>query len=77
MQKIVAIAGEEYTTIFMGELENGTDSSGESRGRTLRNSVTEMPEQVAHVIGHIVVKQKLHTEAGDICRATNRSISPR
>ena len=38
--------------------------------------VAELLEQVAQVVGHVVVEQELHGEA-DICMATSKSISPR
>ena len=39
--------------------------------------VAELLKQVAQIIGHIVVKQNLHSEAGAICCAVRTSISPR
>jgi len=32
---------------------------------------------VAQAVGHVVVEQELHSEAGAICLATSKSISPR
>ena len=40
-------------------------------------TVAELLEQVAQAVGHVVVKQELHSEAGAICLATSKSISPR
>ncbi len=50
-----------------------------ARARTQeRDFVVEFFEQVAQVVGHVVVEQKLHSEAGAaICLATSKSISPR
>jgi hypothetical protein len=39
--------------------------------------VTELLEQVAQAVGHVVVEQELHSEASAICLATSKSISPR
>jgi hypothetical protein len=40
--------------------------------------IAEFLKQVAQVVGHVVVEQELHSEAGAaICLATSKSISPR
>jgi hypothetical protein len=39
--------------------------------------VAELFEQIAQIIGHIVIEKELHSDARAICRATSKSISPR
>jgi hypothetical protein len=38
--------------------------------------VAEVLDQVAQSVRHVVVQQELHSEAGAICLATSKSISP-
>jgi len=76
-KKIVAVAGQQYTTTFVSESEDGfvagifrKDFAQEG------NTVAELLEQVTQILGY-VVEQELHSEDGDVCRATSKSISPR
>jgi hypothetical protein len=39
--------------------------------------VTEFLQQITQVVGDVMIEQELHSEAGAICLATSRSISPR
>jgi hypothetical protein len=39
--------------------------------------MTELLEQVAQAVGHVVVEQELHSESSAICLAMSKSISPR
>jgi hypothetical protein len=39
-----------------------------------RHAVAELVEQIAQILGHIMVEQEFHSMAGAICRATSRSI---
>ena len=42
-----------------------------------RDVVAEVLQQIAQVVGDVMIKQELHSEAEAICLATSRSISPR
>ena len=42
-----------------------------------RDVVTELLQEIAQVVGDIMIEQELHSEGGAICLATSRSISPR
>jgi len=62
----------------MGKLENCLVGGIARRGFTQqRDAVPEMLQQIAQVVGDVMIEQKFHSEAGAICRATSRSISPR
>ena len=39
--------------------------------------VAELFEQVAQILGHIVIEKELHSDERAICRATSKSIAPR
>jgi len=78
MKKIVAIAGQEYGAGLMRKAENSFIGGIARQGLTQQSDfVTELVQQIAQIIGDVVIEQKLHSEAGAICRATSRSISPR
>ena len=78
MQKVVTVACQEQTAMLMGKLENRFIGGIYWKGFTQeRHLVTELFEQVAEVVGHVVVKQESHSDACAICRATSKSISPR
>jgi len=77
-KKIVPVAGQQHKTMLAGKLEDsficvvaGEDSTQK------RDIVAELLKQVAQVVGDIVVEQKLHSGASDICLAISKSISPR
>jgi hypothetical protein len=63
----------------VGKLEDGFVGGIAGKGFTQeRDFVFEFLKQVAQVVGHVVVEQELHSEAGAaICLATSKSISPR
>lgn len=62
--------------MLVGQLEHGFIGGILWKGRAQeRDFVFELFEQVAQVLGYIMVKKELHSRA--ICRATSRSISPR
>ena len=62
----------------MGKLEDGFVGGIAGKGFTQeRNIVAELLEQVAQIVGYVVVEQELHSEANAICLATSKSISPR
>ena len=64
--------------MIVGKLKDGLVGGIAWQGFTQeRNIVTELFEQVAQVVGYVVVEQELHSEAGAICLATSKSISPR
>jgi len=78
MEKIVPVAGQQQATAVVGKLEDGLVGGIARKGFTQeRDIVTELLEQVAQAVGHVVVEQELHSEASAICLATSKSISPR
>jgi hypothetical protein len=77
-QKVIAVTSQEYATSLMGKPENFLV------GRIVRkylpqqtDVMTEFLQQVAQVVGDVMIGQELHSEAGAICLATSTSISPR
>ena len=78
MQKVVTVAGKQYAVSFVGKLENCLIGRIARKGLTEQcNVVTELLQQVTQLIRDVMIEQKLHSEAGAICLATSRSISPR
>ena len=76
--KVVPIAGQEYATRIMGELENSLVGGIARKDLTQQHDlVAELFQQVAQVVGDVMIEQELHYEAGAICLATSKSISPR
>ncbi len=64
--------------MIVGKLEDGFVGGIAGKGFTQeRDIVAELIEQVAQVVGDVVVEQELHAEASAICLATSKSISPR
>ena len=41
------------------------------------HAMPDVLQQMAQVLGDVVIEQEGHESAGDICRATSTSISPR
>jgi len=77
-QKVVAIACEKYAPSLANKLEDRFVRGVERKGLTEQcHVVTELLQQIAEVVGNLMIQQKLHSEAGAIFRATSRSISPR
>jgi hypothetical protein len=78
MQKIVPVEGQEYATSVMCKSENflvgGITWKGFSQQRDI---VAELFQQIAQVVGYVTIQQEPHSEAGAICLATSKSISPR
>ena len=69
---------KQQATCIVGKLEDGLVGGIAGKGFTQeRDIVTELLEQVAQAVGHVVVEQELHSEASAICLATSKSISPR
>jgi len=78
MEKVVPVASQQQATTVVSKLEDGLVGGIAGKGFTQeRDIVTELLEQVAQAVGHVVVEQELHSEAGAICLATSKSISPR
>ena len=78
MEKVVPVATQQYAITIVGKQEDGFVGGIAGKGFTQqRDMVAELLEQVAQVIGHVVVEQELHSEASVICLATSKSISPR
>ncbi len=78
MEKVVPIAGQDYAVSIMGKPENSLVGSIARKGLTQQHDlVSEFFEQIAQVIGNIMIEQELHYEAEAICLATSKSISPR
>jgi hypothetical protein len=62
----------------MGKLENCFVGGIARKGFTQESDVvTELLQQIAQVVGDVLIEQELYSEAGAICLATRRSISPR
>ena len=62
----------------MCELEHGLVGSVFRKGFTQEDDiVAELFEQVAQILGYVVIEEELHSDARAICRATSKSISPR
>jgi len=77
-QKVVPVAGQEYATSLVGESENGFVRGIARKGFAQQYDImAEFLQQIAQVVGDIMIEQKLHSKAGAICRATSKSISPR
>jgi hypothetical protein len=78
IEKVVPVACQQQATTVAGELEDGfVGGIAGKRFAQERDIVTELFEQVAQPVGHIVVEQELHSEARAVCLATSKSISPR
>jgi hypothetical protein len=78
MEKVVPVASQQQATTVVGKLEDGLVRGIAGKGFTQeRDIVTELLEQVAQAVGHVVVEQELHSEASAICLATSKSTSPR
>ena len=78
MQKIVPVEGQEYATSLMGKPENCLVGRIAREGLAKQGDmITELLQQIAQVVGDVMIEQELHSEAGAICLATSRSISPR
>ena len=78
MEKVVTIAGQEYATRSMSKLENILIGGIARKGLAQQlHFVAELFQQIAQVVGDVMIKQELHYEAGAICLATSKSISPR
>ncbi len=78
LEEIVTVARQEDTTRLVRKLKDGFVGRVCREGFTQeRHIVTELLEQIAQILGHVMIEQELHSEACAICRATSKSISPR
>src|SRR5207302_9877540 len=78
MEKVVPIASQRQATMIVGKLKDGLVGGIAWKGFTQeRDIVTELFEQVAQAVGHVLIEHELHSEASAICLATSKSISPR
>ena len=78
MEKVVPVAGQQHAITLVGEPEHGFVGDVLRKGLAQENDiVAELFEQVAQILGHVMIEQELHSEARAICRATSKSISPR
>ena len=78
MEKVVPVASQSHATTLVGELEHGFVGGVLWKDFTQKDDlVAELFEQVAQILGHVVIEQELHSAACAICRATSKSISPR
>ena len=58
MEKVVPVASQQQATIVVGKLEDGLVGGIPGKGFTQqRDIVTELLEQVAQAVGHVVVEQ--------------------
>jgi hypothetical protein len=78
MQKVVPVKGKKYAARLVGKVENClVGRIARKRFTQPGNIVTGLLQQVAQVVGDIMIQKELHSEAEAICRATSKSISPR
>lgn len=78
MEKVVPIACQQQATTLIGKLQDGFVGGIAGKGFAQeRDIVAQLLEQVAQVVGHVVVEQELHSGGSAICLATSKSISPR
>lgn len=77
-EKIVAVAGQEHTTAFIGKMQHCF--IGRVAGECVTKEdhfVAELLKQIAEVVRDILIEQKRHSVVCDVWRATSKSISPR
>jgi len=78
MQKVVPVAGEQYAASFVSKPENCLVGGSARKGFTQQcNVVTQLFQQITQIIRDVMIEQELQSDAGAICLATSRSISPR
>ena len=78
MKKVIPVTGQEYASGLMDKPEHFPV------GRIVRkylpqqgDVMTEFLQQLAQIVGDVVIEQELHSEARAVCLATSKSISPR
>lgn len=77
-EKVVPITAQEHAARSMGEPENSLVGGIARKSLTQQHHlVPEFFQQIAQVVGDVMIEQELHYKAGAICRATSKSISPR
>ena len=78
MRKVIAIASQENATSPVGKAKNGLIGRIAREGLTQEcDIVAQLRQQIAQVVGDVVIEQELHSGAGANCLATSKSISPR
>ena len=75
---VVAVARDENEAVIVGVLQRRCVRR-RSRKHVAQpiDMVAKMFEEIAQLVGNVVVEEKIQGSPGDICRATNTSISPR
>ena len=76
--EVVSIARDEDQSVLNDVIQDRR--VGCVAGKHLAQKCHAMPDvlqQMAQVLGDVVIEQEGHESAGDICRATSTSISPR
>ena len=76
--EVVSIARDEDESVLNGVIQDCR--VGCVAGKHLaqkRHAMPDVLQQMAQVVGDVVIEQEGHESAGDICRATSTSISPR
>ena len=78
MEKVVPIAGQEYAPSIMGKPKDGLVGGIIRKGFAQQHDfVAELFQQIAQVVGDIMIEQELHCKARAICLTMSKSISPR
>lgn len=78
MEKVVPVASQQHATALVGKLEDSFVGGVFRKGFTQDDDiVAELFEQVAQILGYIVIEKELHSNARAICLVTSRSIPPR
>lgn len=77
-EEVVAIAGDKDESVPNCIFQHGrVKRIPRKRIAQERDAVPEVGQQIAQVVGDIIVKEEGPRSAGDICHATSTSISPR
>ena len=65
LQKVVPVAGEEHTTTLVCKPENSLVGGISRKGFPQQcNLVAELLQQIAQIVGDVVIEQELQSEAG-------------
>ncbi len=77
-EEIVSVAGDQHLVSLAGKPHDViVRHGGWQHSSQEMHFVVGCHERICKVIGHIVVEEELHRVSTAICRATNKSISPR
>ena len=78
LNEIIPIAGQEHTSMIVCKLQDDIIWGIWSKNFAQKGHiVAELLQQIAEILGHIVIEQEVHSRTWAICRATSTSISPR